>query len=139
MERDHVLGIATSFFRLATAGRTDEAMAVLDDDGTWWANGFVEPLPMRQMKPIVREIFARNDVEFQVITATVEGSRAVLETRNRMRFGDGTEMDARYVFAVEVGGSRIVAVREYQDTAKSEQVLRPRIAGIVKGIAATKP
>lgn len=113
------LGLA--FFAALRERRFDDALELLDDDGTHWGGSF----PYREHSlagfkaklRMVEQGIHDTPMDFVVVDCVGEGDRVVLELRNEGKLADGRPYEMVYCFILTVRDGRIVSVREYADTA----------------------
>ena len=115
--------IAWSWFEHLNAGRVDDAMAMLDDHGTWWNVGPRSGVPIAAFKESAREILALMPMRFTLHGAIEEGECVLLEVESRSPRPDGGEYNNRYCYVFELAGSRVRHVREYPDTRYAAEQL----------------
>jgi ketosteroid isomerase-like protein len=117
--------IAWSWFEHLNAGRIDAAMAMLDDDGTWWNVGPRTAVPNPAFRQSAQQILALMPMRFTMHNAIEEGERVLLEIESRSPRPDGGEYNNRYCYVFELDGTRIRNVREYPDTRYAAAQLPP--------------
>jgi ketosteroid isomerase-like protein len=115
--------IAWSWFEHLNSGRIDAAMAMLDDDGTWWNVGPRTAVPIRDFKHSAREILGLMPMRFTLHDAIEQGDRVLLEIESRSPRPGGGEYNNRYCYVFELGRARIRHVREYPDTRYAAEQL----------------
>jgi len=115
--------IAWSWFEHLNARRIDAAMAMLDDDGTWWNVGPRTAVPIRDFKSSARQILELMPMHFTLHSAIEQGERVLLEIESRSPRPDGGEYNNRYCYVFELRGARILHVREYPDTRYAAEQL----------------
>ena len=122
--------IGLAFFAALRERRFDDALNLLDDDGTHWGASF----PYREhslagFKAKLRMIeqgIHDTPMDFVVTDCIGEGDRVVMEVRNEGKLADGRPYEMVYCFILRVRAGRIVGVREYADTAYSRD-MRPEL------------
>jgi uncharacterized protein len=120
--------IGSAFFAALRERRFDDALELLDDDGTHWGGSF----PYREHSlagfkaklRMVEQGIHDTPMDFVVVDCIGEGDRVVLELRNEGELGDGRPYEMVYCFILRVSDGRIVSVREYADTAYNRD-MRP--------------
>jgi uncharacterized protein len=122
--------IALAFFEGLRERRFDDALDLLDDDGTHWGGSF----PYREHSlagfkaklKMVEQGIHDTPMDFVVVDCVAQGDRVVLELRNDGKLADGRPYEMAYCFILTVRDGRIVSVREYADTAYSRD-MRPEL------------
>jgi len=120
--------ISLVFFAALRERRFDDALDLLDDDGTHWGGSF----PYREHSlagfkaklRMVEQGIHNTPMDFVVVDCIGEGDRVVLELRNEGTLSDGRPYEMVYCFILKVRDGRIVSVREYADTAYNRD-MRP--------------
>jgi uncharacterized protein len=128
--RSEAVRIGLAFFAALRERRFDDALVLLDDDGTHWGGSF----PYREHSlagfkaklRMVEQGIHDTPMDFVVIDCIGEGDRAVLELRNEGKLADGRPYEMAYCFILAVRDGRIVSVREYADTAYNRD-MRPEL------------
>jgi uncharacterized protein len=125
--------IAWSFWALMSDGRTEEALALLDDDGVYWVSTIDarDDRPMATMKEFFRQTAELVPMKFTRHDALVAGERVALEIESYAETDFGL-YNNRYCFIMTVRGGKIVAVREYVDTKHAAEVLIPQIRQVMR-------
>ncbi|HEV7759833.1 MAG TPA: nuclear transport factor 2 family protein [Acidimicrobiales bacterium] len=128
--------VAWSFFELLGRGRIDEALAVLDDDGTWWHVRTRRAYPMRRHKRQLARAWSIVPLQFTRFRTVEDGDTVVLELASHAQLPGGGAYDNRYVYVVTMGAGTLLHVREYSDTAYGDRVLTPEIQALFAEAAA---
>jgi ketosteroid isomerase-like protein len=119
---NHTAEVAWSYWALISQGKIPEALAQLDDEGTFWLNRTRQAVPMSSMKAVVGELLARMPgITFTLHGVLVDGNRVALEFESHATLPDGTPYNNVYCVIVTVRGDAILHVREYGDTRHGEQ------------------
>jgi ketosteroid isomerase-like protein len=108
--------VAWSFFDLLSQGRTEEALAVMDDEGTFWENMTRDCVPMTKHKPAVRGAVEIVPMTFELISSMEVDDRVVLEVESNAPLADGGIYNNLYCFLMVIRNGKILHVREYLDT-----------------------
>lgn len=124
------LQLSLAFFAALRERRFDDALDLLDDDGTHWGGSF----PYREHSlagfkaklRMVQQGIHDTPMDFVVVDSLVDGDRVVIELRNDGRLPDGRLYEMVYCFILTVRDGRIVGVREYADTAYNRD-MRPEL------------
>jgi ketosteroid isomerase-like protein len=109
--------IAWSYFELLSEGRLEEAVELLDDDGSLWNSGTRTAMPFRELKDNVRKLWDQVPMRFVRHDAWGAGDRAVLELESHATRPDGTPYNNVYCFVVTIADGKITQLREYTDYA----------------------
>ena len=118
-----VKAIARSFFDLLNERRVEDAMAVLDDAGSWWNVGPRTAVPMTSFKQSGIEIMKIMPMRFMLHGIIAENDTVLLEAESiSLKPGGGT-YNNRYCYVMVVRDSRILHVREYPDTKYAAEML----------------
>ena len=117
--------IARSFFDFLNEGRIDDAMAVLDDAGSWWNVGPRTAVPMTSFKQSGTEIMKIMPMRFTLHEVIAEDDTVLLEVENTSPKPGGGTYNNRYCYVMVVRDSRILHVREYPDTKYAAEMLPP--------------
>ena len=117
--------IAWSFFELLNDGRIDDAMALLDNDGSWWNVGPRTSVPMTTFKASGAAIMRMMPMHFVFHGAIAEGDTVLLEVESVSPKPDGGTYNNRYCYVVVVRGGCLLHVREYPDTKYAAEMLPP--------------
>lgn len=115
---------ALSFLTHVFKCQTDEALAMLAPDATWWVLGDPKKIRVAGTRDVVRiERLLRGvrgsfpegmDVQFEGVTA--EGERVAVEVIGKGHTMDGTVYRNRYHFLLKMRDRYVFEVREYLDT-----------------------
>lgn len=116
--------VAWSYFDLTNQGRIDDALALLDDEGTYWQNGTHVTVPMAQMKAFARKVVGAVPLRFTLVSRHEAGDVAILELEGHGRRSDGVPYDNVYCFVVTVAGDKILHLREHADTVAAADLIR---------------
>lgn len=120
--------IGQAFFAALRERRFDDALDLLDDDGTHWGGSFPyreHPLAgFKEKLRMVEQGIHDTPMDFVVMDCIGDGDRVVLELRNEGTLPDGRPYEMAYCFILKVHDGQIVSVREYADTAYSRD-MRP--------------
>ncbi|MFC4595559.1 nuclear transport factor 2 family protein [Sphingobium tyrosinilyticum] len=125
--------IACSFFELLNEGRVNDAMAVLDDTGSWWNVGPRTAVPMTTFKLSGREIMRMMPMRFVLHGVIAEGDTVLIETESISPKPGGGTYNNRYCYVLVVQDGRILHVREYPDTKYAAEMLPPEAWAYEKG------
>ena len=122
---ERVKAIACSFFDLLNESRVEDAMAVLDDAGSWWNVGPRTAVPMTSFKQSGTEIMKIMPMRFTLHGVIAEDDTALLEVESTSPKPGGGTYNNRYCYVMVVRDSRILHVREYPDTKYAAEMLPP--------------
>jgi ketosteroid isomerase-like protein len=117
--------LAAEFFEHFGAGDVDGAVAMMSDDVQWWIAGKPEALATAGVhdKEFMVRLFRRmlrqltGGLQFTVLGTVAEGDKVAIELVSRGTFADGRVYNNEYHTLLTFRGGKIVAVREYLDTA----------------------
>lgn len=118
-----VKAVARSFFDLLNKGRVDDAMAVLDDAGTWWNVGPRTAVLMTTFKISGAQIMRLMPMRFILHGVIAEGDTVLVEVESISPKPGGGTYDNRYCYLLVVRGNLILHVREYPDTKYAAEML----------------
>lgn len=120
--------VVRAFLTALTAGRFDEAVALLDPD-VEWVNGASSILRgtaavLDEVRPVLD---AADEADWVITAAAAAGSQVFLERRDRFRAGERW-MEVPVVGLFEVHDRRITRWRDYFDEADGGRRLAPLFA-----------
>jgi ketosteroid isomerase-like protein len=109
--------LVIEFFGHLSAGRRPEALAMLAEDGTWWAPqmGIVSK---RQFAKLMGGIDAimKGPIQLTPKRITAEEDRVAVEAEGHGDLVNGKHYHNTYHFLVVVHGGKVREVKEYNDT-----------------------
>lgn len=117
--------VARSFFELLNEGRVDDAMAVLDDAGSWWNVGPRTAVPMASFKLSGAEIMRMMPMRFVLHGVIAENETVLIEAESISPKPGGGTYNNRYCYILVVRDGRVLHVREYPDTKYAAEMLPP--------------
>ncbi len=97
--------------------RGPEAADTLAPDAVWWVLGRPDEIPAQNILTMMQSLFSEGRIEVDAVT--VEGDRVAVEARSFMTATDGRAYSNSYHFLVELRDGKIVRVKEYCDTART--------------------
>lgn len=117
--------VAIAFFGRVDAGDMQGALDLLADDVTYWLAGKAGSYPTAgaRTKGEMAEIFSRmqdamtGPLRASVTGTVAEGDKVAVEAVSRGELRNGRVYEQEYHVLFTVRGGRIVAAREYMDTA----------------------
>ena len=115
--------VAWSYFELLGEGRVDEALDLLDDEGTHWSMMNRTTMPLRQLKRGVRTLWERMPMRFTRHNALDAGDQAVLELESHATRPDGKPYNNVYCLVVTVADGKITYMREYLDSVVAKDAI----------------
>jgi ketosteroid isomerase-like protein len=115
--------IAWSYFELLNDGRFEEALELLDDNGTQWGLLRKEAVPLSELKVGLRTLWEIVPMRFTLHDAYDAGDHAILELESHATRPDGEPYHNRYCFVITIGDQRIVRMHEYADTSLGKELL----------------
>ena len=115
----------------AAAARGEDTMHFLDDNVTWWVPGQWElggTYTKTELAAVFGKVFAMlaGPPQFIVHAITAEDDRVAVSCESSTQFTDGTPFGNTYHFLFYLRGGKIVAAKEYLDTAYMIGVLAQR-------------
>jgi ketosteroid isomerase-like protein len=119
--------IVLGFFENLSAGKVDDALALMADTGTWWVAGKFD-LAGTKTKAQFAELFKGlvgsmpKGLRITPKGITAEGDRVAVEAEGYGEVNNGKVYNNLYHFLVEVRDGKIQAVREYMDTLHVKDV-----------------
>ena len=123
--------IALSFWENFSTGKAEAALALLDDNATWWIAGKPELFPLAgtktkaQFTEMLKGIGAAMPKGLRVTpkAITAEGDRVAIEAESYGELANGKVYNNLYHVLMEIRNGKIQAVREYMDTQHAHAVL----------------
>jgi uncharacterized protein len=130
--------VAWSFFERLGEGRIDDALALLDDGGTWWHVRTRRAYPMCDHKRMLARAWSIVPLRFSLDRAFTDsdGDIVVLELASHAELPGGGEYANRYCYVITLVGGRLRHVREYSDTAYGDRALTPEVQALFAEAAA---
>ena len=120
--------VVTEFWEAFSAGKAEDALAMLAEDATWWIAGNF-PLSGTRTKQEFIELgeqlapVAPNGFRVTPTAFTAEGDRVAVEAESYGEMANGKIYNNRYHFLIEVRDGKIHSVREYLDTMHANEVI----------------
>jgi ketosteroid isomerase-like protein len=114
---------AWSYFDLLTQGRIDEALDLLDDEGTFWNVRTRRTTPIPEMRPYIRSVFESVPMKFTLHDAIEGNDRAALEVESHAVRSDGGTYNNLYCFVITVRDGKVLHLREYLDTKAAQDMI----------------
>jgi ketosteroid isomerase-like protein len=109
--------LVIEFFGHLSAGRRPEALAMMAEDGTWWAPqmGIVSK---RQFAKLMGGIDAimKGPIQLRPKRITTEEDRVAVEAEGDGDLVNGKHYHNTYHFLIVVHGGKVREVKEYNDT-----------------------
>jgi ketosteroid isomerase-like protein len=109
--------VAWSYFAHLNEGRIDDAISVLDPDGTWWTCGSRLERPMADHIVLFPKVLAVVPMRYELLAAHDAADVAVLEMASSAELPGDRHFANVYAFVITVQRGRLRSVREYSDTA----------------------
>jgi len=113
--------LVTHFWQIFSDGKFDQALAMLNEDATWWVAG-TTALSRTYSKPefakLLGEIapMAPKGLRVTPKLLTAEGDRVSVEAESHAEFTNGRTYHNIYHFMMVIRDGKFSAVREYLDT-----------------------
>jgi ketosteroid isomerase-like protein len=123
--------VALSFFERLSAGDIDGALDLIDEKVTWWLAGKPDQFEIAgsktkaQLAEMLRSIETGmpEGIRLTITGVTAEGDRVAVEMNADGISVTGLQYQNQYHDLLEIRGGRIVAGREYLDTAHAAKVI----------------
>ncbi len=134
--------VALTFFECLSSGDLEGALDLIDEDVTWWLAGKPDQFEIAgsknkaQFTEMLRTIETGmpNGIRLTITGITAEDDRVAVEMNANGVSATGKKYENEYHDLLEIRGGKIVAGREYIDTAHAAEV----IIGSAKAAAAAK-
>ena len=113
--------LVTRFWQTFSAGKYDEAVAMLADDATWWVAG-TTALSRTYSKAEFAELLSQvtpkapKGLSVTPTALCAEGERVSVEAVSYGEFTNGRVYKNEYHFMMVIRNGKFVSVREYLDT-----------------------
>lgn len=113
--------LVTRFWAAFSAGRYDEVLGMIADDGTWWVAG-TTMLSGTYSKQAFAELLsgvtaqAPKGLSVTPTSLVAEGNRVAMEATSYGEISNGRVYQNLYHFLMEIRDGKFVAIREYLDT-----------------------
>jgi hypothetical protein len=123
--------VALSFFENLSNGDLDGALDLIDENVTWWLAGKPDQFEIAgtknkaQFAEMLRTIETGmpNGIRLTITGVTAEGDRVAVEMDANGVSATGKQYQNQYHDLLEIRGGKIVAGREYLDTAHAAEVI----------------
>jgi hypothetical protein len=123
--------VALSFFENLSNGDLDGALDLIDENVTWWLAGKPDQFEIAgtknkaQFAEMLRTIETGmpNGIRLTITGVTAEGDRVAVEINANGVSATGKQYQNQYHDLLEIRGGKIVAGREYLDTAHAAEVI----------------
>lgn len=128
MSADANKGVVLGFFENFSAGKFDDALAMMRDDATWWVAGKFELSGTKtkaEFGQLVKGIGSAmpNGLKITPKSLVAEGTNVAVEAESYGELANGKVYNNQYHFLVELADGKIIAVREYLDTMHAKEIL----------------
>ena len=117
--------IAWSYFDYFNQGKIEEALALLDDSGSWWNTLNRKSTTILKMKDATRKIAPLVPFRFTLHHALQDGDMVALDIESHAILPNGAIYNNVYVYIFTVSGGRILHCREHADTKHAAEVFPP--------------
>ncbi len=116
--------IVTEFFDHFSAGRKEQALAMIADDGTWWAPGVgvMKKSQFGQVMSFMEKKVMKGPIRITMKRVTEEDDRVAVEAESDGDVVNGKHYHNTYHFLIVIGGGKIREVKEYNDTRYAAEV-----------------
>ncbi len=116
--------IAATFFQHISAGNFQTALAMMNEDATYWILGRRDVIPSAgandraRMERIFNAMTERMDspLQMRIKSAIGEGDRVAMEMESHGTLKNGRVYNNQYHLLMRIADGRIAEVREYLDT-----------------------
>ena len=113
--------LVTRFWQTFSAGRYDEAVAMLADDATWWVAGTTalsRTYTKSEFAQLLSQVtpMAPKGLSVTPTALCAEGDRVSVEAVSYGEFTNGRVYKNEYHFMMVIRDGKLVSVREYLDT-----------------------
>lgn len=128
MSADANKGVVLGFFENFSAGKFDDALAMMRDGATWWVAGKFELSGTKtkaEFGQLVKGIGSAmpNGLKITPKSLVAEGNNVAVEAESYGELANGKVYNNQYHFLVELADGKITAVREYLDTMHAKEIL----------------
>lgn len=117
---------AWRYFQLLNQGRTEAALDLLDDGGSFWDLRTRTETPVPEQRDRTRAALAALTLHFTLLNAVEDGDQVVLEAASTGTTADGHPYSNSYCFVLVVRDDKIVRLREYFDTRAAQELTERR-------------
>jgi len=112
--------LVLNFFEAFSESRFDDALDLMDDEGSWWVAGTTDisgTYTKEEFRELVNGVAGGTKTGIRLTSTgmTAEGNRVAVEAVSDGETQDGKRYLNQYHFLFEVKGGKFVAVREYMD------------------------
>jgi ketosteroid isomerase-like protein len=115
--------IGWSYFELFNQGRIEEALALLDDAGSWWNTLNRKTTTMQKMKAATRQIAPLVPFKFTLHHALQDGDMVALDLESHATLPNGKVYNNVYAYIFTIRNGKILHCREHADTKHAAEVL----------------
>jgi len=115
--------ICWSYFELLNEGRVEEALALLDDAGSWWNTLNRKSTTMQKMKAATRKIAPLVPFKFTLHHALQDGDTVALDLESHATLPTGKLYNNVYAYIFTMQDGKILSCREHADTKHAAEVL----------------
>jgi ketosteroid isomerase-like protein len=123
--------LVAEYMELISSGDVEAAMALFDDDASWWVAGSLPGIsgtyPIREYGEMAGG-FAKECEGNRIPLVpkengfTAEGDKVAVEARTHVGVSNGRTYDNEYHFVFEIRDGKILEVREYLDSDHARSV-----------------
>ena len=119
--------VVRKFLEAFSESRFDDALDLMDDEGTWWVAGSTD-ISGTYTKEGFRELASgvaggtRGGIRLSPTGITAEGDRVAVEAVSDGETLDGKRYLNQYHFLFEFKNGKFIAVREYMDPMHVQEV-----------------
>ena len=117
--------IAWSYFEYFNEGKIEDALALLEDSGTWWNTLNRKSTSIAKVKEATRKIAPLVPFKFTLHYALQEGDMVALDIESHATLPTGVVYNNVYVYIFTMSNGRILHCREHADTKHTAEVFPP--------------
>ncbi len=116
--------LVMEFFDHFSAGRRQQALEMIADDGTWWAPGVgvMKKTQFGQVMSFLEKKVMKGPIRISLKRITAEDDRVAAEAESDGDVVNGKHYHNTYHFLIVIAGGKIREVKEYNDTKYASEV-----------------
>ena len=107
--------VAWSYFDALGEGRVDDALDILDPEGTFWSVVFPRETPIQELYDHIRASIDATHMTFELHNAVEQGDTVMLELESHGEAPNGDPYNNVYAFIVTVRNGKVLRLRGYTD------------------------
>jgi ketosteroid isomerase-like protein len=131
--------VVRRFFDTLSTGDFDKIGEFLTDDSVWTVNDVAHGFPAQRgraiiddfLQPVREGLFESGDPKVEVVRLIAEGNVVAAETIGRGALRNGNRYENSYAFVLEVDpdAGKVLALKEYMDSAYAHDISAPTSEG----------